>query len=240
MIIQNLNAYTTWQEANILEIKDSVTIVIDVLRASNTIITALSKGAASIIPVSEINRAWEIKKDNPHYLLGGERNAVKINGFDFGNSPLEYTADKISNKTIIFTTANGTRALEKVHVADKVFVGSFLNAKYIANEVVKYKKNLSIVCAGTLANPSLEDSLAAGKIIAELLKHIPLTLNDFASLCLGAYQNNKDDLFKLISTSTNGKRLIQLGKPEDIRYCTLEDSVSILPMYDNKKIRVFS
>ncbi|SMB96541.1 2-phosphosulfolactate phosphatase [Desulfonispora thiosulfatigenes DSM 11270] len=236
IIINKLNVYNTWQEVNSTIVINTVTIVIDVFRASNSIITALSNGASTIIPVSEIDVAFEIKKNNPKFLLGGERKSLKIEGFNFGNSPLEYTKDKIQDKTIIFTTANGSRALNKVHLADKIFVASFANAKYIAEKVINYNKNISIVCAGTLGNTSLEDSLAAGKIIDEILKNTNYELNDFAYLCLGSYRNNKNDLFNLVSNSANGKRLYELNKIEDIKYCIQEDTISLIPLYENKKI----
>src|SRR5476649_356530 len=151
------------------DLRGTVCVVFDVLRATSTFATALHNGAKEIIPVAEISEALEIKKARPEVLLGGERNGVKIcaNGIDFdlGNSPREYTPEKVRGKTIVSTTTNGTRALRACAGAKMVFAASFLNLGATA-EFLRRKKiaEVLIVCAGTGENAALEDTLAAGAL----------------------------------------------------------------------------
>ncbi|NLW24344.1 MAG: 2-phosphosulfolactate phosphatase [Clostridia bacterium] len=211
-------------------------MVIDVLRASNTIITALNNGAKEIIPVAEIETAWELKKKNPDYLLGGERKSKKIPGFDFGNSPLEYTPEKIKNRGIIFTTSNGSKALKTSEKAKHTFVASLANAKSVSKLLNSLTTDIVILCAGTLGFPSLEDTLAAGKIIAELENLSAYEINDFGLIALSSYQNSKSDLYHTLLKSRNGRRLQELAMVQDIKYCSLIDTCTLIPEYKNNKI----
>lgn len=236
IIINELNVYSTWQEINPLEVKNSIAIVIDVFRASNTIITALNNGATSIIPVSELDVAWELKKKHPSYLLGGERDCLRIEGFNFGNSPLEYKKDLVKDNSIIFTTSNGSRALNKVKPAKEIYVASFANSKAIATKLNSSETDISIICAGTLGKTSLEDTLAAGKIIDDLFKTKNYKLNDFAILANMGYENFKDNLEDILINSMNGERLIKIDRREDIKYCTLVDTTTVIPIYKDDKL----
>src|SRR5476651_1845332 len=151
------------------DLRETVCVVFDVLRATSTFATALQNGAKEIIPVAEISEALEIKKTRPEVLLGGERDGVKIsaNGIDFdlGNSPREYTPSKVRGKTIVSTTTNGTRALRACAGAKIVLAASFLNLGATA-EFLRRKNftEILIVCAGTGENAALEDTLAAGAL----------------------------------------------------------------------------
>jgi 2-phosphosulfolactate phosphatase len=238
IIIYRLTVYPNWQSVIEAEVTNSVSVVIDVFRASNTIINALSNGAKEILPVSEIETAWKLKEDYPGYLLGGERNSIKIQGFDLGNSPLEYTKEKVLDHGIIFATSNGSRALKSVEKAQKVWVASFANVSTIAKKIGTLNADLTIVCSGTLGTPSLEDTLAAGKIINALNNLNDYSLNDFAYLALGSYQRYRDEIFQTLLNSRNGRRLVELGKMDDIKYCVQEDITDVVPEYDGKAIRL--
>ncbi|KJS88160.1 MAG: hypothetical protein JM58_01930 [Peptococcaceae bacterium BICA1-8] len=228
-----------WQSVIEAEIKNSISVVIDVFRASNTIISALGNGANEVLPVTEITLAWELKEKHPDFLLGGERNSQIIKGFDFGNSPLEYNKSKVEKKTIILTTSNGTNALKKVEKADNVFVASFANCNAVARKLDDFNRNITIVCAGTLGTPSLEDTLAAGKIIAELKNINNFTLNDYGHLALGSYQNYQGKTLETILMGRNGLRLQSLEKMEDIKHCALENITEIIPEYTQNKIWLY-
>ncbi len=233
----DLKVFPTWQMVEKNELRGSYAVVIDVLRATNTIITALANGAKEIIPVPEIEIAWEMKKENPSYLLGGERGAQKISGFDLGNSPLEYSPEVVFNRGIIFTTSNGSRALNSSSKADMVCVASLANSKALAKFLANSLKNLTIVCAGTLGNPSLEDTLAAGKIIEEILAlEKNYHLNDFGYISLSTYLQNKANIFQAISSSPNGQKLKKLNMSEDIEYCSLMDQTEIIPIFKDGNI----
>ena len=227
-----INVYPTWQTVESQELKESIAIVIDVLRASNTIITALSNGAKEIIPVSEIDIAWQVKKEKSSYLLGGERGSQKIPGFDLGNSPLEYLPEIIGDKGIIFSTSNGSRALNVSSTAHTVLVASLANTSIVTTFLTPTNRDINIVCAGTLGTPSLEDTLAAGKIINGVLSQRPqLVLNDYGYLALGAYNNFKEDIYQAISLSKNGQKLIALDMVADIEYCSQVDTKPIIPTF---------
>ena len=161
------------------DLRATACVVFDVLRATSTFVTALHHGAKAIIPVSEIAEALEIKKSEARsqkpglILLGGERNGVRISAdgidFDLGNSPREYTPEKVRGKTIVSTTTNGTRALRAVANAKMVLAGSFLNLTATAEFLWRENfENVLLICAGTGENQADEDVLAAGAL-CELL-----------------------------------------------------------------------
>ena len=122
--------------------------------------------------------------------------------------------------------------------AQKVWVASFANVSTIAKKIGTLNADLTIVCSGTLGTPSLEDTLAAGKIINALNNLNDYSLNDFAYLALGSYQRYRDEIFQTLLNSRNGRRLVELGKMDDIKYCVQEDITDVVPEYDGKAIRL--
>lgn len=207
-------------------------IVIDVLRATSTIITALIHGCRSIVPVETVLKAKELYREGD--LLGGERFCKKIPGFDFGNSPLEYTREAIQGKRIILTTTNGTRGIQKAIKADHVLAGAFLNSKACAETAAHLKRDTVIVCAGTQDVFSLEDGLCAGHILEELvllLGEKQISTNDFGLAMRGCYLQVKDRLLETLLTCSNGKKMCKSGFQADITACAqtnMTDQVPIL------------
>src|ERR1700744_6522790 len=158
------------------DLRTTACVVFDILRATNTFVTALQNGAKAVIPVGEISEAVALRRKHPGFLLAGERDGMKIRAkqsggldFNFGNSPLEFTPGTVAGKTIVSTTTNGTRALRACAGGKAVLAGSFLNLTATANflQSKKFKKIL-LVCAGTGEGVAMEDVLAAGAL-AELL-----------------------------------------------------------------------
>jgi len=157
-------------------LEQAVCLVFDIFRATTSIVTALANGASAVIPVLDIPNALVLRERNPHLLLAGERDGLRIRAqltggvdFDLGNSPLEFTSDKVSGKTIAMTTTNGTRALRAAARARTVLIGSFLNLRATADGVRRLNPDeLLIVCSGTAEQSSYEDVLAAGAL-SELL-----------------------------------------------------------------------
>ena len=146
-----------------------IAVVLDILRATSTIVTALANGCRCIIPAAEIAEARALAGANPKLLLGGERGAVKLPGFHFGNSPLEYTAEAVGGREIVLTTTNGTAAIKAAaEKAPRVLIGSLLNARATARQLLT-QENILLVCSGTHGQFSMDDMLAAGFIIKELL-----------------------------------------------------------------------
>src|SRR5437867_5092825 len=147
-------------------------VVLDILRATTSMMTALANGAEAIIPAGEIPEALAIKEEKPEVLLAGERNGLRILAdqtggidFDFGNSPREFVAEKVRGKTIVMTTTNGTRALRACAHAETVLIGSFLNLRAIVNWIRReLPPHLILVCSGTHSQATLADTLAAGPL----------------------------------------------------------------------------
>ena len=223
---------------------DAVCVVFDVLRATSTFVTALHNGAKAIVPVSEISEALALRKRQPDVLLGGERNGVRIRAaqpsgvdFDLGNSPREYTPEKVRGKTIVSTTTNGTRALRACAGAKTILAASFLNLSATAKFIQKIQSGrLLLVCAGTRENEALEDVLAAGAL-CEMLevgssrrddrtaqRAVPTQLSNSAETARRAYAQAKSDLAAVVRTSENAQRLLAIPElREDVLFCLQHD-----------------
>src|SRR5262245_116328 len=154
------------------DLSQTTCVVLDVLRATSSMITALANGAKSIVPVATISQALDLHKQDPQVLLAGERNGLRITQtltgsleFDFGNSPREFTRDKVQGRRIVVSTTNGTRALQACDRAKLVLVGSLLNLTATANYLLACRpERLLIVCGGTFEQAAYEDTLVAGAL----------------------------------------------------------------------------
>ena len=211
------------------ELKGKLVVIIDVLRATSVITTALNNGAKEILPVLEVQEALTLSRTLKNGLLGGERKALKIEGFDLSNSPLDYEESKVKGKSIILSTTNGTRAIHLSLCADKIVIGCMLNSKAIAKHVCSGKLNVVIICAGTYGKFSLDDFICAGKIIFECLKLKAIELEDFAATAYMAYRDNKRKVLEYLKMASHYQYLISLGLEEDIKYCFTEDIINIVP-----------
>ena len=209
-------------------------VIIDALRCSSTVVTALANGARAIIPVKTLAEARRIHAENPDYILAGERGGLKPSGFNLGNSPLEYSRERVSGKTIILTTTSGTSALTYSRGADWILVGAFLNARAIAEKAYSIASaegiNVSVVQAGTEGRFSLEDFLCAGAIISELPKG-GVELSDAAQASLLAFEHAKNDLLANVMRSSHARRLVELGFIKDIEFSCKKDLLPIVPIY---------
>jgi 2-phosphosulfolactate phosphatase len=210
-------------------------VVFDVLRATSTFVTALSNGAAAIIPAGEISEALEMKQQRPDLLTGGERNGVKIRvpggEFDFGNSPREFTPEKARGKTIVSTTTNGTRALRACAGAKTVLAAAFLNLGATARYLRKKKfPDVLLICAGTRENAALEDILAAGALCQTLLESgAAAALSDSAQIAIAAFERLKGDLAGAVRNSENATRLLAIPElREDVAFCLRRDVLDLV------------
>jgi 2-phosphosulfolactate phosphatase len=151
------------------ELAGRTVVVVDVLRATTTIIHALAAGATEVVPCLEVDEAQRIAAQHPGAaVLGGERGGSKIPGFDLGNSPTEYTPAAVADKAVIFTTTNGTRAMDRCRRARRVLLGAFVNLSAICRELTAGRQ-IAIVCAGTDGRVTREDTLFAGAVVHELV-----------------------------------------------------------------------
>ena len=210
------------------DLDDTACVVFDILRATSTFVTALHHGAAAVIPVSEISEAIAYRQRQPGVFLAGERDGIKISAaqsggvdFDFGNSPREFSPEKVRGKTIVSTTTNGTRALQACAAANIVLAASFLNLSATAKFLNQLQpETILLICAGTGEGVALEDVLAAGAL-ADLLAG---ERADATEVARQNYLRAKLDLAVAIAGSTNGRRL--LGLPElraDVAFCSQRD-----------------
>jgi len=213
--------------------KDKTVVVIDVLRATSVMITALSNGAREVIPTISPEKALQksLLYNTEEILLAGEQQAVKIEGFHLGNSPLEYTPEKVSGKTIIMSTTNGTKALNSCLNAKTVLIGAFLNAEAVITELIeKEEEEVVFFCSGTNNNFSLDDGMCAALMIDGLVKqlaHKP-SLSDFATLLLQAYKSN-NNLSESLKACYHLNLLIQKGFKNDVTYCLQNSLYKIVP-----------
>lgn len=150
--------------------KYQIAVVLDVLRATTNIITALKNGCLGVIPVIHVAETKRLASTHSKIIIGGERNAVKLSGFHLGNSPLEYSIENVKDQLVALTTTNGTATIKVVaQKIPQVLIGSMLNATALANHLVLLNKNILFACAGTKGKFSLEDTLGAGYIIKKIL-----------------------------------------------------------------------
>lgn len=220
------------------DIKGSSVIVIDMLRATSVIVTALNNGAKCVIPALTTEDARSIKQKHDNAVLGGERKGIRIEGFDGGNSPLEYTREFIEGKTLIITTSNGTRAIKGCSGAKEIFIGSMLNGRLAAIRASESACDVSIVCSGTLGRFSLDDFLCAGYIIEELLKNKCYGMSDIAFLARYTFAENRDNIGRFIKNAAHYRYLAGIGAEEDAKYCCSMDIIDIVPEYKDGIISI--
>lgn len=234
-----IDVYATPDSAREKDLKDRMVVVVDVLRATSTIITGLHNGCREFIPVIDIEEAVNIAKnyERDAFLLGGERNAQKIEGFHLSNSPREYTRDVVEGRTIIITTTNGTKAIRKASDAKEVIIAGFMNVNAVCDYIREIGEDIAMVCAGTDGRFSLEDILAVGAIISKLEDEIRLELDDLGIVCRYLYENNEDDLERILRGTYHYSRLVELGYEKDIEYCLKMNTAPIVPIYQDGVIR---
>jgi len=216
-------------------------VVIDVLRATSVIVHAISQGALEIIPVATVEEAFQKAKNFPQSttLLGGERGSKKIKGFDLGNSPREYIAEKVKGKRVILTTTNGTKAFHSVSSGREVMAGSFFNIGAIGGRRLDLGQDLLIFPSGDEGRFSLEDMVCGGMLIDRILNkgNGPITLTDASQSALILYQRFKENLVEAFRLSTHGRDLIERGFEEDLAYCAQIDITDIVPTFRDGVIR---
>ncbi len=217
------------------------TVVIDVLRASSTIITALNNGAREVVPVGTIEFAVKVSGGmfGGQTLLGGERNTKKIEGFALGNSPLEYEEKVVNGKSIVFYTTNGTKAITKAKFSEYLFVCSFLNLSTVAKHLVSLNNNVEIICAGRNNFFSLEDTVCAGKLVSEIISLKPdIEMNDSVSASLALNDKFGNNLLEMLKNTDHGKLLIENGFEEDINFCAQSNICNTIPFYSNGVLKL--
>ncbi len=223
-----------------LALRERTVVVLDVLRASSTIITALGNGAREVIPAATVESAMKIAGNlGPEQaLLGGERNGRIIPGFHLGNSPAEYTESKVRGKSIIFTSTNGSQAIVKARYAAELAIGAFINLSAVAAAVRVRARDLVILCSGRNGGFSLEDAVCAGMLVSRVVADGDALMTDGANAATRLYRSLGRGILKMMRNSDHGRYLEELGFGADIRYCAAVDGVPIVPLLDGNVLRL--
>lgn len=228
-----------------LHMRDKNVVVIDVLRSSTTIAMALRNGAREIIPVDSIEKAVKVSGSlfGDVTLRGGERNGRIIQGFNLGNSPTEYSEAVVKGKSIIFCTTNGSVALVKSRHAKNLLVGTFVNMGAVIGFLASLREDVILVCAGrplSAGGFSLEDTVCAGMMIAQLESHegLELELSDPSAAARSLYRTHGRSIRKMLKLSEHGRYLKEIGFAEDLNLCGEIDTVPVLPMWQETAVRL--
>ncbi len=202
-------------------------VVIDVLRATTTICTALHHGAESVIPVMDKKAC--LAYSGRGFLLAAERKGMKVEGFQFGNSPLEYTPNVVSGKTLVLTTTNGTRAIRELKEAKQVLAGAFVNLTALTDFLASSYDDTLLLCSGWKGRVNLEDTLFAGAVAERLDGPFEL-IGDESLVAKALYRQHQGNLYGIISQSSHYKRLARLGTRKDIEYSMTPDRAPVVPV----------
>ncbi len=207
-------------------VADRTVVVVDILRATSCMVTALAHGVAGIKPFASLEDCLAMKAQG--YLTAGERNGEKVPGFDFGNSPFEYLDEALRGKHIAFTTTNGTQAIAKSAGAKQIIIGSFLNLTAVADYLLQGDDPILVVCAAWKGKINLEDTLFAGALVEQL--------NDFIKPDCDAplaaqrlYNLAKNDMVDFLKDSSHVQRLNRLNIHKDIQFCLTPDQYPVVP-----------
>ncbi|HLE33661.1 MAG TPA: 2-phosphosulfolactate phosphatase [Bacteroidota bacterium] len=228
-----------------MQLRDKNVIVIDVLRSSTTVVTALQNGAREIIPVGSIESAVKISGSlfGDVTLRGGERNGKMIQGFNLGNSPVEYTEAMVRGKSIIFCTTNGSVAMVKSRYARAMAILGFVNMSAIVDFVRSLQSDIMIVCAGrppVTGGFSLEDAVCAGMLVQRLSddKSADVELTDPSMAARSLYKSFGKSVLKMLKNSDHGRYLAEIGFAEDIKVCAQIDSMQSVPVLNGTSIKL--
>lgn len=219
---------------------DKKVVVLDILRATSTIVTALAHHAIEVIPVVEPAEVVDLVRSigAAECVTGGERKGLKIEGLELGNSPLEYTESGVRGKKVILCTTNGTKAIKWTQGAAEVIIGSYLNIDTVVDYLKTGSQDIVIICSGREMNVSLEDLACAGMIVQKLQAVLPeLQLSDAAQIAkLAGKQSMQVKLEQFIKETDHGRYLIEIGMEADLQECVTLNKYQILPRYCDGKI----
>jgi len=237
-----LTMHLTPHQVDEMSLRDKTVVVVDVLRAGTTVTTALSNGAREVIPTSTVENAARVSGNltGGNTLLAGERNGKMVEGFHLGNSPLEYTAEKVRGKPIVFISSNGSPVFLKARHAREMAVCSFVNIGAVAESVRAKEGDLVVLCAGNAGGFSLEDAVCAGMLIHLLSadEDKKLQMSDAGRAAHALYKVHAKNPLRMLKGTDNGRTLTEMGFMDDVRYCASIDSVPVVPLLDGTVLRL--
>jgi 2-phosphosulfolactate phosphatase len=215
-------------------------VAIDVLRASTTIVHALAAGCLAVRPCLEVDEARALADQLPagKVLLGGERGSKPLEGFDLGNSPAEYTAQRCRGTTLVMTTSHGTRAILRAAEAERVLIGAFVNYSAVCEQIGQGTCPIHLVCAGTDGEPALEDVILAGAFVDFLSELGGVVLDDSARVAWDCFEHHGRALDGALELGKGGARLRELGYEADIRCAARVDRFNLVPELRRDPMRI--
>jgi 2-phosphosulfolactate phosphatase len=236
------NLYTCLSPAliDLYDITNSVVVIIDVLRATSTITTALYNGAASVVPVSSVATCIELG-ESLGGITAGERDGKVADGLSYGNSPFEYPRSFVENKILVLTTTNGTKLLHMAldRGAPEVITGSFPNITAVCEHLINSDRDVFLGCAAWKDRVNLEDTLFAGAVISRIKHHFNIQC-DSSRLAENMFQEAGEDRFEFMKKreATHYHRLMRYNLEKDIRYCLSDDGANVLPIFKGDRLVV--
>lgn len=212
-------------------------LVVDVLRASTTIVAALANGARAVIPVADKGEAGRLAAslDRDVSVLAGERDGVTLPGFALGNSPLAYTPEAVGGRTVVLTTTNGTAALVRARGAARLAVGALVNAaaaEAFLRRALADGLPTTVLCAGWRGHVALEDALCAGLLV----DRVGGAEDDGARIAHGLYRGARGDLARALFEADHTRRLVALGAGDDVAACARLDVTDTLPVFRDNQL----
>lgn len=225
---------------DLYDLSNSVVVIIDVLRATSTIATALYNGASSVIPVASVPRCIEIGEEMGG-ITAGERDGKVADGLKYGNSPFEYPRSFIENKILVLTTTNGTKLLHMAldRGAPEIITGSFPNLSAVCDHLLASGKDVLLGCSAWKDRVNLEDTLFAGAVINRIKDHFAIHC-DASKMAESIYLEAGEDRFGFMErrSATHYHRLMNYGLEKDIRYCLSADQANVLPIFRGDRLVV--
>jgi len=232
--------YTCFSPAllHLYDLNNTVVVIIDVLRATSTIATALFNGAKTVIPVDSVAKCMEIGRKIA-CVTAGERDGMIAEGLGYGNSPFEYPREFIGGKTLVLTTTNGTKLLHMAleRGAGQIVTGSFPNLTAVCEFLLSCNQNVVLACAAWKDRVNIEDMLFAGAVISRVQDHFSINC-DSSKIAGTVYDAAKEDLYEFMKekNASHYLRLSGYGLEKDIRYCLTDDVANVLPFYQDGKL----
>lgn len=215
----------------------TIVVVVDIFRATTTMCAAFRNGVRSVIPVASIEEAEAYKAKG--YLVGAERNVKRCDFADFGNSPFDYTAEKVGGKDVVFTTTNGTQAIEMAAGCYSLAIGAFSNISALAEYCNQQGKDVMILCSGWNNRFNIEDSLFAGALSFLLKEKGAELASDAANVAYDMWMQAKPDIRTYIDRTEHIQRLLSNNLADSVEYCLTCDTVRLVPIFDKDKKAIY-
>ena len=223
---------------HLYDVKDTIVVVIDVLRATSTIATALYNGADAVLPVDDIAKCIALGR-TINGITAGERDGKIADGLEYGNSPFEYPPAFIKGRTLVLTTTNGTRLLHMAlsRGASHIITGSFPNLSAVCEYLIAQRQPVLLACSAWKDRVNIEDTLFAGAVIKRVRLHFNINC-DASGIAEALFETATPDLFGFLKEkdATHYQRLTGFGLEKDLRHCLTIDVANVLPFYENEKL----